>query len=297
MPIEDVNAPPTTKKVKAPVGVGQPQEGSFVQDYLALRRQKNAEKLIENEMGGAKPPPDAPSLSTTIVTNAMATQEAAIKRAEDSAEANDGKVEKYREEARLAGERVHEVQIDQLAKMMGTINSTMEDIKRGAQPKTAIETIQEAEALLTLMHSKVAPTAPAAPAVDTKLTLELEQMKQNHEMAIKHLDMELAKMNQEFQLKMAEFSDGKALRWREYEDKKAFRHDGLTGFQDLIGAVSQGISQDMGVSGGAEESMGASVSNFPCEFCGTTIEVPPGGGKVTCPNPECKAEFNISKKG
>jgi hypothetical protein len=312
MPVIDVNAPKITQKVTPPVGTGQAQEPSFIDDVMKVRRQKMAEKLVEDELGTRRPAEQSESLATTIVTKAMDNLSKAEERAEKA-------VDRSRDEAAAANaaleqakENVYKVQLESMTAMLQRLERAQEDIKKGAGSKSFADVAREAKELLAVINPQGSERAAAVAApVDFNAQLQLTKMQMDHELALKKMDLEMNRSNQEFNLKLQEFADNRAMKKTEYEDSKALRHQGLSAVEDIAVAVSQAVGGDSSMEepipakapgevktpapSASEGNFEASILSFPCQVCKTTIAVPEEGGDIACPN--CGATYNVNKGG
>ncbi|MDD5703272.1 MAG: hypothetical protein PHU23_14640, partial [Dehalococcoidales bacterium] len=139
------------------------------------------------------------------------------------------------------------------------------------------------------------------------------EMNHNHEIAMKKLDLELAKLQASIALSRAEFEDNKHRKDREYDESVSFRNNALSN----LGKIAQAAAGAMGSAGvgmkvdpedevadigedareqpapTADKEPKATVKNFPCQFCHTMLTVPPGSGEVECSNDQCKAKYKI----
>lgn len=304
MAVDKSIAKPIIKGVVPPTGVGKEAEPTFVDEYVKLRRQKMSEQMVKEEFPPLetekKEGKEEESLTTTIVKTAMENERKAREDLQDALQTREGDLKALQIAAQQARDELNRVQLDQMQKMIAKMETTVEQAKAGQpQPKSNIEIIREAKELTALMREEAGPPAVAsAPMIDPKLSIELERMRQSHELQLKHLDLQLAQMNQEFKLKLTEFESTNQRSWREYEDSKDFRRQGMSGLSDLVSAISQGFQGEMGETGGPETAeavsgphMAASIKSFPCQFCEADIAVPPKGGKFTCP--ECHAEYEV----
>jgi len=99
--------------------------------------------------------------------------------------------------------------------------------------------------------------------------IRLEQMRQEHERALKLLDMKIAEINAEVASK----------RERDRILSDALKRIGY--------AVAEGLEEE-----GREETIPTPVKT-PCPECGGEILIPPGASTVTCP--KCSKQFNVQR--
>lgn len=300
---KDVAKPVMKGSIMAPTGVGKEAEPTFADEFIKLRRQKLAEQMVKEEF----PPPELQgkegkgeeSLTTTIVRTAMENERKAREDLQNALQTREGDIKALQAVAQQARDELNRVQLDQMQKMINKMETTVEQTRAGqAQPKTNIEIIKEAKELSALLREEAGPPAVASvPMVDPKLSMELENMRHSHAFQMKQLDLQLSQMDREFQLKLAQFQAENQRSFREYEDSKDFRRQGMSGLSDLIGAITQGFSGETEGGSQAGEApvsgphMAATVRSFPCRVCQADIAVPPEGGKLTCP--ECGAEYEV----
>jgi len=302
----------------------KPNEGaeSFTDDYLKLRKQKKAEEMIKDEFGNVKnTEPEEPkakndklgdeSLQATIVRGAMDMQTKTAERVEKMLSSKEEDLKEARENERKSEAAFYQVQIDQLKDVKDSVAKALEEIRKGAQPKSAIEVLEEAETLIDRIEKR-RPKVEGIPAttggVSESTLLKLEEMKENHEIAMKNLELQISKSNNEFQLKMAEFKDNRMFKIQEYQDNVDFRKQGMSGVEDLIGSIGAGIDRDRGRGESAptkkaprgkssEPHLEATIRKFPCqtEGCDGMVLVKETDSVAVCP--ECDAEYEIKKKG
>lgn len=310
MAVRDANAPEIKKTGGAPQGVGNtPATDPMVDSFLKLRQAKVVEAMVNNEFGGGNKNQED-GLAASIVKGAMEIANKSAERAEKLAERNDNQAVMARQEADKAKETMFSVVLGEIGKAISGLSEMREDIRRGAPPpRTLADTLKEAQELRKLLDGGEGPRAAAPPAsIDANVSIQLEGMRQNHELAMKRLDLEIEKMKSEYSWKLQEWKDNREIKLQEYEDSKKMR-DGAFG---VIGDIAAAASAAFG--GGEPNSIAAQpgqvqpapgqdrqfeafIVNFPCQLCHTVIAVPAGAPKVKCPNPECGTEYEIRMPG
>lgn len=285
------------KNLSTQPGVGE----HLLKIQRQAEEQKTEQEIVKKTFGIGGQSGEGTSLPAIIVTKAMDSHEKAVERAEAATTGLKDEIKTAQGDAAQAKEALVQVQIDQIGKMITTMNDTLKEIKAGAAPKSVPQIINDAKELMaTLQPTSTQPTLPTG---DSRLTLDLQTMRQTHEIAMKQLDIQLQQMSQAFQLSIAEFNENTSQRWAEYKDSKEFRAKGMEGFSDLIASVGSSITKERtggSISkertGGSEEPhLEASMSLFPCQACGTPIEIKPGATKIKCSNEDCGAEFDIKE--
>jgi hypothetical protein len=274
--IHDANFTPSVKDQPLQEGTQIPQkETTYVDEYLKLRQQKKMERLIEEEMGigesKVKEPQQQPaeSLAATIVTKAMELSSKANERAEHLADRNDDIAQKARLEADKAKSDLFSITAQQIGGALENIKELRQEIKQGSPPRDLVTQVKEARELLTVLSPPQPKEAPAPVGVDSTVTIALEKMRMDHEMTIKGLDLQLQKMNQEFQIQLSKINTDNSYKKQEYEDSKNFKSRGLDTLSDAAAAIAAGFA-----GAGAGAGQNAPVASGPVAFS------PPGASPV-----------------
>jgi hypothetical protein len=312
-PFEDVNVPRIPGKVVAPTGIGQPSDPTFMDDVIKARRQAAAEEIAKRTFNsGGSGQPD--SLAVAIVTKAMDNLNKAEERYQRDADKSREVATAAATELRNAQASLSKIQLDQTNATLTKVEAAIDAMKHGQPPKSTADTIREAQELVGLLGGNKPDPSPVPRATDPTIELQILQMKLNHDLQMKKFDIESARAEREFQLKLQEFADNRADKKVENEDKRNLRANGLNALQDIANSVVVGMGADMGeappvakhpIASQAksptaanhqpvtEPQMEAVLLSFPCQNCKTEIEVPKGGGNVSCP--DCGATYNITQ--
>jgi len=309
MAIEDVNKPKVEGKTAPPIGRSE-QQPTMVDEMLKIRQYRDAKDLIDKTMGDGPPKAEVESMGASVVKAALDNSQKAAEAAQAMADRKDVVAEKARKEADDSRQAFYTILFQQMSDVSRNLQSAFDDVKRGAEPKSATSIIKEAKELLEVIApqkpegERVQATAP----VDMTSQITLKKMELDHSLAMKQLELTIAEMNNNFNLKLADFKDNKERSWRKYEDDKSFRSEGLGALQDIGMAISGGIKKDMpgsrvatktaeaksGTKVSREEEYAVEVNAFPCQQCGEQIAVPEEGGIVTCT--QCGSEYTVRKK-
>jgi hypothetical protein len=314
-PVRDINAPIPKGSTNPPVASDKDLEPSLMDEVAKARRLKKVEQIIDREF----PPPEkradqGESIATTIVNKALDNLSKAEERAEVAADKSREEVAAAGEALDKAKEDLYRVQYDSIKEMVGKLTTALEDIRKGvAKPKTLQDIVGEAKELDALLHPEGSrpPGGGSPPAVDTTTQITMLKMQQDHELAMKNLELQIMSMNKEWDLKLLEFRDNKDVKLKEYEDGKKFRSEGLGALQDVVMAINQGVERDMEdtITGEPKtrarrqarprateegEELEASIKSFPCQTCGEKLAVSEEGGQLTCP--QCGTEYNVTRK-
>lgn len=274
------------------------EKPSLADKILAHKeRMKEAELVTQasDEGEGGK----GESLATTIVTKSIdATDKAVARLNEDTAT-----LKKEIAEGRLEAQNNWKLFIDEKLERIKdaeaqAAKSAQKAGEAGAPPDVFAVYDKVQGELAKLLASQPPPAAEAQTGIKDETRITLARMELDQTRVLAEIQAQQQQHQQEFAIRMAEFTEESKRRWAEYNDGKRFKEQGLSGFQDLAAAIGAGIRQDQGEAAGIaeESSLEASLGSFPCQFCHTNIEVPPGTQKVVCPNEECGATFNLKGK-
>jgi len=327
MPVQETPNGRIEKQIVPPMNVGN-QQTSFVDDVLKIRQQVAAENIAKSSFGsGGASATD--TLATSIVTKALENLNKAEERYASDAQ-------KSRQDAIAAGaalekakEDVYKVQMDSMKMMLERLEKAQADVRAGAAaPKSVSDAIKEAQELVAIINGGrgEANTLRQPPTTDISTQISLLKLQQEHEMAMKKIDLEMLKMKQDADIKMLEFKDNRDQKLREYEDNRKFKGDAMSTLEDIAAAAaaatgSSGDKEEMSFSAEGHDEVRVSKSpkfkpgppaslaqtppaesatyeatllSFPCQSCKTEVLVPEEGGGVVCSN--CGAKYNVDKK-
>jgi hypothetical protein len=250
---------------------------------------------VKGEEEGHKEEAEAPS----VVNQAMNQMNNMIKETNEMAKQKNEELKEARTDADQARADLFKTQLEIIQQMQGSLMDAQKRMQEQNSPEAAVATVERWEGIF----SKFRPQPPAesnvavAKASSDQTTIKLEEMKQAHEIQMEQMKGEREHQSQEFQLRMAQFNEETKRHYREYEDSVKLRSDAYGGFSDLVSAIAAGVDKERGgVATAAEEVIEAAVNGFRCQMCGTHIDIPEGAEKVTCPKPECGAEYSIRFK-
>lgn len=330
--ISDANFEPNRTGQRLPENYSQQaQETSFIDDLLKLRKQRKLEQLVDAELGNnggqqhiQKPPEE--SLAASIVNKAMEISSQANQRVQDLANRNDESAQKARAEADKAKNDLFAIVSQQIGGALEKIEKMRDEIKTGSKPRDLAEEVKSARDLLTILQPPQRE-APVVSGVDSNVTVTLEKMRMDHEMSLKNLDLQLQKMNQEFQLALAKLNSDESYRKREYEDNNSYRQRNMDTFSDIAASIAAGFGgnkdeereesievprespvgrrttakdrnivappsiNNPGIVNDKVNETGDAQESFECQNCGDTIFVKPGQKVVVCK--KCNSEYNI----
>lgn len=248
------------------------------------------------------------SLATSIVTKSMETQSELLKQMREDASG-------LKKEVKEANQAASNMQWELLQKTLEDIKEAQRKADESAKaaaaagaPKDAFGYYNQVKEELSKLVQSLPQKEPApqnaggmSDATQIRLKeLELEQLR-----ILEEIRQENQRANQEFQLKLAEFSDNKELRKMEYEDKRRFRQEGLQGLTDFATAIGASISAERGVPAETSEEVArpsrvktgkeetAYIGAFDCAECGKEVLVTAGQNIATCPG--CGAKYTVDR--
>jgi len=273
---------------------------------FAQRLQRSQEDAIEATVVAKtfgvgtqeNPPPKEDPIQAQIVTAAFGQMNNIIDKSHQSDKDKEVALSKAREETTTAKTDLYNTQMAQLHLMQQTFADALQKAQTNNSPKAAMEAISAYQEMVEKLTPKPANDGNMAVNrnMDSSLALQIEKMRQDHELEMKRFDKSITDQNNTFSLQMLQFQEDSRRRWREYEDGKEMKESAMSGFGDIAGALGAGITRERGESRRDDEVIQASVGSFPCEFCGTKVLVNPGESTVSCPKPECGASYNIQRK-
>jgi len=287
-----------------------PEEDSFVDQYLKLRRQKQAEMLINQEMGltegkvekkeGNQPdnPPVEPlqnQLIRAVFDNNTKSNDQYIKLAER----NDQAAEKARDREDKAKSDANALVATQIGGALESLRKMQEELRTTGGIQKTVDDMKALKELMGVMQPQPA-NAYKEPTTDPTIAANIEQMRLNHDLLIKRMDLEMKKMDQDLSIRLAEFQENRQVKEREYADSQRFRESAFSTVNDLAVAASAGFANRVESGIAAEvktprpEAPAAEVKDvetFDCEDCKTPIAVLAGVDKVTCT--KCGMQYSI----
>ena len=250
-------------------------------------------------LGGKEAKEPAESIQGQVVSSALKTlgdmQTGLIKESDKKSELLD-KARANEDEART---NLYTGQIAEITAMRKEVAEQYKAVQAQNTPQAAMASLKELQAFYENMKPAKTDEIHVQPkgGISEQTTLTLEKMRYDHEKEKSVIDLKIAEMNNNFQIEMLKFNEESRRRWREYEDGQKFKQHGLQGFEDLAASIAAGIDRGRGGQPSEEEAViEVETSKFKCQFCKSEIEVGDGVGMVTCPNPECNAEYNVKGK-
>ncbi len=306
---------PKVKGVSTVTNPGNEKKG-FAQELLETTQEavktKAAAQVLGIDIAPAAPvskevETKEDPLATQIVTKSMETQTRLIENMEKQ-------TFELQKEVKAANQSASEMQFALLQQQLTQIQTAQAKTDESAKaalgagaPKSAFEHYNsvkgELQKLISDLPQQRAEAAPAGMSDAT--TIRLKELEFEQSRALAQITADNTRAQQAFNLQLAEFSDNKELKRMEYQDKRAFRQEGLAGITDLVSAIGQGIKEGGGPGVETEETtatpkkvaegadMGAFISSFQCSVCGTEVGVKEGDETAKCPNSECNAGFTI----
>lgn len=244
-------------------------------------------------------PPHKDALEApTVVNAALGQMNNMLKVNADAAKEKSIELKEARKEADDAKTNLFTTQLEIIKDMHRSMQESQKEIAKSNSPEAAMAMVEKWESIIDRVKPHIAPESsypPVRAGNDMQLTLQLEKMRQDHALALRKLDLEVGQSNNNFQLKMTQFTEDSNRRWQEYKDGVKFKENAYNGFSDLAASIAAGIDKERGVVSGNpdDEVIQAAVSGFKCQLCKTHVNIPEGAPSVTCPNPECSAEYKI----
>jgi DNA-directed RNA polymerase subunit RPC12/RpoP/predicted Holliday junction resolvase-like endonuclease len=291
-----------------PVNAGQ-NPSDWVDKLIAARREETALKSLNPNTGGE-------TLAASIVNKALDVNLETNKNLQEQVNKRETDINEARREADKAKTELYSVIAGQVAGALDKLEKVQDEIRRGpekGQTKSLVDQVKEARDLLLALtpEPKTGPP-PVTSSNDLQLTITLETMKQNHEVNMKKLDLELQKMQTDLQLKLAEIADAAKWKEREYSEGSEFKKNALTQVTDVASAAVAAFNARNAGAGGAitgqpgqqqmtgqdtppGKGVTAVVRSFNCQKCGTEIVVPEDGSEVKCPTPGCGVKYGFKE--
>lgn len=294
---------------------GKTEQGGEMTPLKALLEIKS-QKMLEKELAKLDEPATPAkkekegedSLAATIVKAALEANTKATERYEKLAERNDEATQKARAEADVAKAQTNAIVAQQIGGALEKLEKMQTEVKSGNTPRKLKDEIQDAVDLINVLRGSDKPAGGGgggATGPSEQLTVTLENMRQTHEMGMKKLDAEIAKMNAELKIRMAEFDDNRETKRMEYEDSKKFRDNAFGAVTDIAAAAAEGFKSKTGEGIGtqvqpaanqpaqSEPEVMVAIKSFPCQSCGGEIAMPASGEDVICP--ECGVHYALKR--
>ncbi len=251
------------------------------------------------------------TLQATIVTGAMNQSKEMVKEMREDKAIIDANLQKARASEDAAKTQFYQFQANLITGVQEDLKGALATLRDQASPQGIAQTIKAYKDVsheLGIVEPKTEAKTPVGVPYD--IQLQINKIQNDHEMAMKKLDLEINRQTNEFSLRRLDQDEDRSLKRQEYEDKKKFLDTGLSGLQDLATSVASAIDLDLGGAppsgkGAAVKEKGAAhepevevtVAAFPCPTCGTMVLVEEGINFAVCPNQQCKTGFNVKDSG
>jgi hypothetical protein len=314
MAVRDPNIPKPKEVTKMTTqGSG---DMSFIDKVVEARQKALALKEFEDALhggqdkGGGGGGGGGADVATAIVTASMQQQKILF----DALQGQIGEANKQllaaQAEREKANTALYNERIVILKSEQEKLEETAAAAKAAGAPKSEIEAYKEVRKAIIDEIGELAKGAPKdegprGMSEGTMVTLKKMEMDQARVLA--EIQATNLAAQREFELRIREFDENAQRRWAEYKDSKEFREQGLSGVQDLLAAVGDGISRDRGgqpaaprpgqaaakPSGDGQE-LEAFIRSFPCSQCQEKVEIEPGATTAVCQG--CGTEYDIQVK-
>lgn len=319
--LHDANMPQSSTGEALPTNAGQGNPETLIERVLKHREQMKALDTVHDEMNGTKKGKnEEESLAASIVNKALDVNLKTNQDLRDEVRDREKDVNTARAEADKAKADLYTVIGQQIGGAMDRLEKIQEDMRKGVydnpnRQKSLVDQVKEAKDLLgVLTPAEPRPSSQSSDSMDFNSTIALERLKQGHEVEMRKLDLQIEQMKNDFQWKMAELTDNKKQRDREYEDSRSFRQTAL----QEVGDIAAGIAASMGGGGAGVAAEGvagqpqdggqpppgpppppgvkpkmAYIQSFPCQKCGEPVAIPKEGNTVACTTDGCGMVYTI----
>ena len=246
---------------------------------------------------------ESQSFAASIITKSMELMDTQNKRLETSIEEERKKAKEAADAGQQAQEQMHKDRLEFFKILQGQLE--------GAKRTSDIEVFKQVHEAFQAMQPDKKEMGPAI--VDGNLTLQLEQMRENHDLKIQELNDNRSERQRQWEMEMAKWKDESELRWAEYKDKRDMRDRASGGFMQMVAAIVDGIEKDQQAELGtvatatptqeAAERPPSKLSQhqnppqtqqsvtLPCPSCDTPIEIHRGDTKVICS--QCGSDHEV----
>lgn len=310
-PVDPMDLKETAGGEEIPEGIGTKHEENFVDDFLKLRRQAKAERLVKETMGEGNNGNNGNTennLAVQIVTKAMDMNKEAAKVYKDLADAKSTEAVSARKESNEATNNMYGIMLRVIENMQQNLIKQQNDLAAGNPPRKPLDTINEAKELLNLLdtirpktNENPGPVAPQ-PQENPNFTLALEKMRSDNALALRRLDLEIAHINNEFNLRRLEFEDERKRKREEFEESSRTRNNALNVISDIGQSIAAAAQSKFGGGVANKQQSEApqpapgtpnnTVRTYTCEVCKTELALP-DKGTITCPG--CGTQYGVTE--
>jgi hypothetical protein len=308
--LHDVNSPQIRNSNTLPPGAGYDPDAEI--DKLIKTKERMAKLAAVTGGGGGN---GSETLAATIVSKALDINQKTNEQLQEQVRHKEIDVANAIKEADRTKEQLMTIIASQVSGAVNKMEERLEEIKKGASqvapPKSWIEQLRELKELEAVLNPDRHSPPPSPGLQDLTATLQLQQIKNEHELAMKKFDVELQRMQTDLQLRLTEMSENSKWKNREYEDDRKFKSSALEQVGDIAAGIAAGLGSAKvagGIAGQPEAAddtqydqpqkgrHSAVIEAFKCQTCGGDIKVPDEGDQVTCPNMECGTTYALTKK-
>ena len=270
-------------------------EKDFGDDLLEAQRKAAKQRVILETIGPAAGGKTGDDALIKATKDALDIQSATMKSIDEARKTAQDAWSKAETEKNNALSQLYQHQLDTIKEAEARVQMAAAKIE-GGQSKSAMDVFRDVKSELDkIMEELPKPPSPPQPGVSEDTQIKLKQMELDQAKVLFELQSGAEQQRKQWDLKLREFDEETKHRWAEYRDTKEFRNKGIEGFSDLITSIGASITKER--TGGSEgPHLEATVSSFPCQVCGTEIEVEPGAASVNCPNTECHASYDIKER-
>jgi hypothetical protein len=327
MPMEDVNAPHLNlKKPPRPGELSGEEDNPYLKEVRMIARARLASDALGFVPGSLKQQGEAlgqsqksgsnDELAASVVKAAIDNSSKLVERANEMADRKDRMAQEVRDKADESQKSLYQLMFGEMTRVSQDLRAVTDRIdKDKVPPQNALSTIKEAKDLLVMLNSefgnKQAPVA-APPMRDMNIEIQLQQMRESHEINMRKLDLELKKLDIDLQTKLSEMSENKKWKELEWNEKKEFNKGAMSQIGDIAATIVAGIGankagaavadnfnqHDGAVQGKAYQPPNPEtpqIQTFKCEDCGQTIAIPDTGSEITCTTPGCGSKYQFTK--
>lgn len=268
--------------------------------------------------GEAKSEPkrdETPSFASTIVGKAIDSQDKITGRMLEQEKNLREEIGALKKEAQENLNKYLQTSQERAQDVLARAQELIEKAQAEGAPENVLARFRQMKEVAKELQTEGEGKKP--PSVDSRLALDLEKMREEHELKMEELKNQRDEANKKWDLQLRQMDDDSKLRWKKYDDDKDRGDKVMTGLGDLLHGAKAGIETDM-----AREGSGATHSNasagqasegampagdnetvlrvqalsFPCTTCGAKVNVPDLAGEQVLDCPGCHAEYKVKPK-
>lgn len=278
------------------------KQSPLIKGAKELLQLKQEGEIVKSLMGGEekKETPPQENITATIVTKSMESQDKAMARYGEERAALSLEIDKLRKENLEGQIRYNDAALARAKDIEERAKTAMDRAIAEGAPEKVVERFRGLKELVKELQGEGG--ARETPTIDPRFALDMEKLKQDHELKMEEIKAGREETNKQWDLKFEQLKEDNKLKWREYEDKKDFRKEGLGGLKEIVESAVAGFKGEKGTGiagkkeGAREEVMAATISSFLCGKCGTEVPVTDPSQPIVCPNDECKATYTLTPK-